>query len=532
MSAENKKIVVVDTNVIIDYPDIIPSKDGAVPPPEEPLINLEDAHIVIPSAVTRELSGLKKERSERGKISRMALKRIRNLFEDEKRHTIEESYNLQASVKVGRQTVSILPIHKNFKKALPFSPSETDMDGQIILAALTIEFLMAGLPIDGTARVCDVKSLSSNAVLLLTNDNGLATRAYERGIATSRYGYKYQKPYTGRRDLVVPSKMFNEFLSACCLSREDFERWMPDEPRLVANEFIIMHIAEGEQYPRGYDPYHDPYFSNIGRYDVREDMIVPLKYLRSFPGPIKNPGQAIYAEALADPNIAAVVCTGPAGSGKTFMATVYGYEACREGAYIGVTVVPCENRSNLGALPGDLDEKMDPDVQPLKNALRNYLLKSDSKLKKDLSTFNKFGVNGDKGARVSIRANLQDRVEMIWQNWFVSVPIENARGRDFSHEYAIYDEFQDQNRQQADTLIKRIGTEGKIILTGDIEQIHAAYLDRSNNGLIYASQQLLDDEAVAQVHFIDREVVRHPLVQRIAQKQAKLAAQRRASGMM
>ena len=121
---------------------------------------------------------------------------------------------------------------------------------------------------------------------------------------------------------------------------------------------------------------------------------------------------------------------------------------------------------------------------------------------------------------------------MIWQNWFVSVPIENARGRDFSHELAIYDEFQDQNRQQADTLIKRIGEEGKIILTGDIEQIHAAYLDRSNNGLIYASQQLIDDEAVAQVHFIEKEVVRHPLVQRIAQRQAKLAAKRRTSGTL
>ncbi len=108
---------------------------------------------------------------------------------------------------------------------------------------------------------------------------------------------------------------------------------------------------------------------------------------------------------------------------------------------------------------------------------------------------------------------------MIWDNWFSSVPIENARGRDFAYELAIYDEFQDQNVAQADTLIKRIGADGKIIITGDIEQIHAPYLDASNNGLVYASRQLLDSPMVAQVCFTEEEVIRHPLVKLIAMRQ-------------
>ena len=114
---------------------------------------------------------------------------------------------------------------------------------------------------------------------------------------------------------------------------------------------------------------------------------------------------------------------------------------------------------------------------------------------------------------------MKDNVDLIWENWFSSVPIDSARGRDFAYELAIYDEFQDQNAKQADTLIKRVGTEGKIILTGDIEQIHAPYLDRDNNGLVYASRQLFDNPMVAQVHFTEDEVVRHPLVQEIARRQ-------------
>ena len=110
-------------------------------------------------------------------------------------------------------------------------------------------------------------------------------------------------------------------------------------------------------------------------------------------------------------------------------------------------------------------------------------------------------------------------MNMIWENWFDNVPIEHARGRDFAHEIAFYDEFQDQNRSQADTLTKRIGEAGKMIITGDIEQVHAAYLDKDNNGLVFARNELIDSPLVAQISFTENEVVRHPLVKMIAERQ-------------
>ncbi|MBR3177680.1 hypothetical protein IKF27_02660, partial [Candidatus Saccharibacteria bacterium] len=117
--SEDRPIYVIDTNILIDYVDVIPG-EGAKQP-HEPTIDLSEAHIVIPTVVVRELSKFKGEKSERGKASRTVLRRLRNLFEDDI-HSMDEVYNLRASIKVsnGKQLFSIMPLHKNFSKCLPF----------------------------------------------------------------------------------------------------------------------------------------------------------------------------------------------------------------------------------------------------------------------------------------------------------------------------------------------------------------------------------------------------------------------------
>ena len=523
--SKSQKVYVIDTNILIDYMDII--QDGEKGP-IEPTIDLSDAHLVIPMVVIHELSKFKKEKSDRGKSARAVLRRLRELVEG-KLTNMEDVYKLHAPIKVGngKQTISILPIHRDFPKTLPFCPlSGDDMDGQIIVTAIMANVaLTSNDKVAGGLRTNILEDRKFTSAILLTNDNGLAIRAREYGLQTSRYGYKYPEPYTGRRDLVVSKDMLLDFLSNKRIELEDWEAAMPEQPELVANEFIVMRLENPRDYPSDYDPDDDVYYTNIGRYDVKERAIVRLKHVRESPVYPKSAGQAIYAEALMDPNIAAIVCTGPAGSGKTYMATIYGYQASRQGDYIGVTVVPCESHSSIGALPGDLDEKMDPDVRSLKNALRNYLFSEDKTVRKELKkqcdgkSAHDNPAEGGTEKLNSVKSRLKDRIDNIWENWFSNIPIENARGCDFSHEIAIYDEFQDQSAMQADTLIKRIGQEGKIILTGDIEQIHSPYLDKHNNGLVYASKLLLDNPMVAQVHFTEDEVVRHPLVKEVAKRQ-------------
>ena len=523
----NRPIYVLDTNVLVDYADVLPGEGSRQP--INPTIDFSDAFIVVPSVVVRELSNFKKESSDRGIAARKVLRRLRSLAEKEN-PTMEDVYRLNTLDDNHR--IAVLPVDKNFHRALPFYPSDEDMDGQIILTALSVVALKRSLPIDGVTVNHSMATMQAGDVVLVTNDNGLAIRARERGLLTMRYGYQYPEPYTGRRDITVPKELFEEFYTGGYISLETWTNYMPDEPELVANEFLVM-TPENDEYPMGYDPSCSWDYCNIGRYEVREEAIVKLRYLRDFPVGVKNAGQAIYAEALMDPNVSAVVCTGPAGTGKTYMATVYGYSACRNGEFIGVTVVPCDCKNTHGYLPGDLDEKMDPDVQPMKNALRNYLLNEDSKYRKELGNLKKFGTGseGRKKAKSqggcdeegdskrSLKVKLADHVDLIWSNWFSNIPICFARGRDFAHELAIFDEFQDQTVSQADTLIKRLGQDGKIIITGDIKQIHAPYIDETSSGLTYASRILMDSPMVAQVSFTEEEVIRHPLVKTIALRQ-------------
>lgn len=551
-SKEQKPIYVIDTNILVDYPDIIPS-GGEANDLKEPTVDLSKAHIVIPTAVVRELSSFKKEASERGKAARMVLKRLRSLVEGEDIE-MAGSYTLKHPIDIDEQSFSILPVHKNFKKALPFSPSEDDMDGQIILATLATQFIVLGLPVDGEdpdvknplwtkidntdaskwSLISQLTSPKTRSVTLLTNDNGLAIRATERGISTSRYGYKPPAPYTGRREVMVSEDLIRYFYGNDGIEMDIWELMLPSEAgrKMVANEFLILRV-EDEELAKELS--NDKFYRYIGRYDAIKNKIVHLRYVSEFPENVMNEGQAIYVEALMSPEFAAVICKGPAGSGKTYMATVYGYYACKTGQYIGVTVVPCATQSRIGALPGTLNEKMDPDVQPLKNALRNFFLKTDRNFRAELKILRERstkapkaklpddleGNKSDEEDNRSLRQKLRDRVDAVWDKWFANLPIESARGRDFSEELALYDEFQDQNATQADTLIKRLGNGGKIVLTGDTEQIHAPYLDSGNNGLVYATQLLYDNPMVAQVYFTEAEVVRHPLVKAVAERQKK-----------
>ena len=114
----NRPIFVIDTNILVDYPDIIPS-NGKAAVVEEPTVDLSDAHIVIPTAVVRELSSFKREASERGKVARLVLRRLRSIFEG-KSLEMGESYILKSGIQIGEQVFSILPVHKNFKKVCPF----------------------------------------------------------------------------------------------------------------------------------------------------------------------------------------------------------------------------------------------------------------------------------------------------------------------------------------------------------------------------------------------------------------------------
>ena len=116
----DRDFFVLDTNVLVDYPDIIPTKEGETRVFDDPVVDMTDSHIVIPSAVIRELSSFKNEISKRGQASRVVLRRLRALTEN-KVHGMDVNYHMEAPIELpdGR-LLSILPVHAEFKKKLPF----------------------------------------------------------------------------------------------------------------------------------------------------------------------------------------------------------------------------------------------------------------------------------------------------------------------------------------------------------------------------------------------------------------------------
>lgn len=509
------RVFVLDASVAVEYPDIIPDgKEASVF--DNASIDLTTAHIVIPEHTVFKLSLLKKKGGETGQAASEALSRINALFSD------------GVVVTVGEQTFATQRFSNKEHIDIPFVMDANDLDAWIIGSVIALK---------ESEKIVDVFGSTLNTkeakepvdITLLTNDDAMSIRAKTYGINVSKYFRKVYR-YTGRRDLTVPKFIFESLWYDHEIPVEVWQYYIPNEPELIANEFIVM-------YPDEIDPKiesaidREDCFDYIGRYDADKRSIVGLNYVKNFPTRVLNAGQAIYAEALLNPDFDAVICTGPAGTGKTYLATIYAIESCKAGEFLRGVVVPCSpRRNNLGALPGGLDEKLDPNVQPIKNAVRNWLLNTNKSYRREFDNLRKYGPgrskNGDEINGVSLIERLDQDVENKFRRTFGDpIPIEYARGRDFSFSVAIYDEFQDQDLEESTTLIERLGKDGKMIITGDVKQIHAKDkgLDEAHNGIVYAKKACINNPAVALVDLHQNEIVRHDLVREIVRRQQEPA---------
>ena len=197
---------------------------------------------------------------------------------------------------------------------------------------------------------------------------------------------------------------------------------------------------------------------------------------------LRTPRQVHYVEALRDETVDLIFGVGPAGTGKTFLAVAAAVEALRHGAVdkIVVTRPAVEAGERLGFLPGALEEKVDPYLAPIWDALRSQRMSE---------------------------ADLKDKRKIE------IVPLAFMRGRTLSNAFVIVDEAQNATVQQMKMVLTRLGEGSRMVVTGDPTQVDLPRLEQS--GLAHAVSLLENVMGVDVIRFSAQDVVRHRLVARI-----------------
>ena len=250
---------------------------------------------------------------------------------------------------------------------------------------------------------------------------------------------------------------------------------------------LFQTLERGQQEGATTRPREFLYALNVVKQDGAEALEslfasrISTSAKKSFITP-KTLGQQKYVEAIRDHDITLGV--GPAGTGKTYLAMAMAVASLKEGKVgrIILTRPAVEAGEALGFLPGDLQQKLDPYLRPLHDALQDMMPAEE------------------------IERNMERRIIEI-------APLAYMRGRTLNQAFIVLDEAQNTTAEQMLMFLTRLGYGSKIVVTGDPTQVDLPPSKKS--GLLEAQRALQPVEGIAVVQFEKRDVVRHPLVQRI-----------------
>lgn len=414
-----KKTFVLDTNVLLFDPTAF-RKFGK-------------NTVFIPLIVIEEIDRFKKDQNENGRSARNFSRYIDDLRQ---RGSLADGVVLDSG---GTLVISV--DRRVDSKNLPIDVSIND---NLILSS-ALAFKMDG-----------------EDVLLVTKDINLRLKADILGVPAEDYGQldiALDELYSGQRVFEVSGERLKEYEANRFLALEEDEQM-----GVFANEYFILQ------------EFHNPRRRLLGRFHQGKKGIVPLISLREgiwgiYP---KNVEQQFALDALLNDEIALVSLVGKAGTGKTLLAIAAGLEkTIAQGKYSRLLVSrPIQPMGrDLGFLPGDVNEKLAPWMQPIFDNM-DFLFNQNRK---------QAGTSYE---------------ELINQGMLHIEPLTYIRGRSIPGQYLIVDEAQNLSPHEVKTIVTRAGEGTKIVLTGDCQQIDSPYLDETNNGLAYVVDRLKTEEII------------------------------------
>ncbi len=421
-----RKAFVLDTNVLLFDPQAI--------------YKFGNNDVVIPIVVIEEIDRFKREMSENGRHARLFSRLI-----DEMRKTGELSQGCRLP-NGGLLTVELGSTHP-----LPVDLPMDRADNRILALAIAIK-----------------KDQPKRPVMFVTKDINLRIKADALGVKSEDYEPGNVEPeqlYSGTSTLTVESHMVDEFYQAKKLVLKDMSQ--PLRP----NQYVILKDQA------------NPNHTAMGRFSKELDCLVPVfKPVEGLWGIFpKNAEQSFAIDALLNDDIKLVSLVGKAGTGKTLLAIAAGLaKTVDDNVYtrllVSRPVFPLGK--DIGFLPGDIEEKLNPWMQPIYDNI-DFL----------------FGATGAKGRRGAGKGCQ----ELMNQGLLQIEPLTYIRGRSIPQQYLIVDESQNLTPHEIKTIITRAGDNTKIVLTGDSFQIDNPYVDSANNGLVYLVDRFKDESISAHV---------------------------------
>jgi len=398
------------------------------------LLNFADNHVILPLAVIEELDRFKKDANENGRNARQVSRILDQL------RTQGVLTNGGVSLENGGLLRVVISKSNNLD-CLPPELREYTVDHQIL--ALTIE----------------EQKRSDNPVILVSKDINLRIKAHAVGLQAEDYEtdkISFENLYSGVEKLQLKQEEIDLFFRDKILNRQ-------------ANDFppnLCLKIEALE----------NPQQLAIARFDQQQHAILPLRALPAdgcWGIAPRNLEQKFALELLSHPAIHLVTLVGRAGTGKTLLALAAGLQAVTEDnqytrLLVSRPVFPMGR--DLGFLPGDIEEKLAPWMQPINDNLDLLL--------------NRHG---------NERRNKQKHQELKSLGIIEVEPLTYIRGRSIPRQYMIVDEAQNLTPHEVKTIVSRAGEGTKIILTGDPEQIDNPYVDAASNGLTYVVERFRDN---------------------------------------